>query len=298
MTPSFAIPGTTSGGTPKTSSLVKNHGPMLPPTPVMDGTTNNIQTTNEMDDLREKLRKAEERAQQHYDEMKEYQSWLQQAEEGQETLKDGNESELDPLPDNPPGLWDGKVCKDVSIPNSDIGQDAKDWVTRISRKEHEKITVKPWPKCQDLDVWRSNVVQAVCVASGDPDTAAWRGWLTPAQLPDPDYAQLADSGDFRFQSVDSKLSIALQNMVDAAGEVASEVKVRIRQRSQVLGKEGNFLMGKEIFAMVLAHFRTTSKDEVLFNASHIYKLQYPGDKEIPQRMDRDYREHEGRGHPV
>jgi len=46
-------------------------------------------------------------------------------------------------------------------------------------------------------------------------------------------------------------------MVDSAGETASEVKVRIRQRSQVLGKEGNFLMGREILAMVLDHFRTS-----------------------------------------
>ena len=128
------------------------------------------------------------------------------------------------------------------------------------------------------------MVQAVCVASGDPDTAAWRRWLTPAQLPNPDYAELAVSGEFRFQSIDSsidsKLSIALQNMVDAAGETAYEAKVRIRQRSQVLGKEGDFLMGREILAMVLDHVRTTSKDEVLFNAGHIYKLQYRGDKEI------------------
>ena len=212
--------------------------------------------------------------------MKEYQSWLEQVEEGQESLKDSKAPEYDPVPDNPPGLWQRKDGKDASVANSDAGQDGKDWVTRISRKEHEKVTVKPWPKCQDLDVWRSNVVQAVCVASGDPDTAAWRRWLSPALLPSPDYAELADSGEFRFQSIDSKLSIALQNMVDSAGETASEVKVRIRQRSQVLGKEGNFLMGREILAMVLDHFRTTSKDEVLFNASHIYKLQYRGDKEM------------------
>ena len=74
-------------------------------------------------------------------------------------------------------------------------------------------------------------------------------------------------------------------MVDAAGETAFEVKVRIRQRSQVLGKEGNFLMGREILAMVLDHFRTTSKDEVLFNASHIYKLQYRGDKEMDKFLN-------------
>ena len=242
---------------------------------------------NEMDDLREKLRLSEERAQQNFDEMKEYQSWLEQVEEGQETLKGSNAPEYDPVPDNAPGLWDRKDGKDVSAANSDLGQDGKDWVTRISRKEHEKVIVKPWPTCQDLDVWRSNVVQAVCVASGDPDTDAWRRWLTPAQLPNPDYAELADSGEFRFQSIDSKLSIALQNMVDAAGETAFEVKVRIRQRSQVLGKEGNFLMGREILAMILDHFRfrTTSKDEVLFNASHIYKLQYRGDKEMDKFLN-------------
>ena len=284
-TPSFAISISTPTGTPKASSSAKNHGPALPP---QSPSTNNAidnKANSEIDDLREKLRRSEEQAQQNYDEMKEYQSWLEQVEEGQESVKDSKASEFDPVPDNPPGLWDRKDGKDASVANSDIGQDGKDWVTRISRKEHEKVIVKPWPKCQDLDVWRSNVVQAVCVASGDPDTAAWRRWLTPAQLPNPDYAELADSGEFRFQSIDSKLSSALQNMVDAAGETAFEVKVRIRQRSQVLGKEGNFLMGREILAMVLDQFRTTSKDEVLFNASHIYKLQYRGDKEMDKFLN-------------
>ncbi|CAL1163660.1 unnamed protein product [Cladocopium goreaui] len=42
------------------------------------------------------------------------------------------------------------------------------YYTTSFEPEHEKVIVKPWPKCQDLDVWRSNVVQAVCVASGDP----------------------------------------------------------------------------------------------------------------------------------
>ena len=55
----------------------------------------------------------------------------------------------------------------------------------------------------------------------------------------PDYEALADSGDFRFQSIDSKLLIALPNMVENAGEVASEAKIRIRQRSPELGKKGS-----------------------------------------------------------
>ena len=283
-TPSFAVSIATPRETPKASSSTKSNIVAVPNPPDVNSAIGNT-VTNEMDDLREKLRQAEERAQQNYDEMKECQSWLEQVEEGQETVKESNASEYDPVPDNPPGLWDRKDSKDASVADSNLDQDGKEWVTRISRKEHEKVIVKPWPKCQDLGVWRSNVVQAVCVASGDPDTAAWRRWLTPAQLPNPDYAELADSGEFRFQSIDSKLSIALQNMVDAAGETAFEVKVRIRQRSQVLGKEGNFLIGREILAMVLDHFRTTSKDEVLFNASHIYKLQYRGDKEMDKFLN-------------
>ena len=286
VTPSFVVPISTPMGTPKATNPMMNQSPSLPPPP---SPGSNIAIGNkansEIDDLRERLRRSEEQAQQNYEEMKEYQSWLEQAEEGQDSQKDAKAPELDPVPDNPPGLWDRKDGKDVSVANSDIGQDGKDWVTRISRKEHEKVTIKPWPKCQDLDVWRSNVVQSVCVASGDPDTAAWRTWLSPALLPEPDYANLADSGEFRFQSIDSKLSIALQNMVDAAGETASEVKIRIRQRSQVLGKEGNFLMDREILAMILDHFRTTSHDEVLFNASHIYKLQYRGDKEMDKFLN-------------
>ena len=130
--------------------------------------------------------------------MKEYQSWLEQVEEGQETLKGSNAPEYDPVPDNPPGLWDRKMAKMLVLPTVTLAKMERIGLLESRGKEHEKVIVKPWPKCQDLDVWRSNVVQAVCVASGDPDTAAWRRWLTPAQLPNPDYAELADSGEFRF----------------------------------------------------------------------------------------------------
>ena len=94
------------------------------------------------------------------------------------------------------------------------GDGQNEWVTRVSRREHDKVVVKPWPRCQDLDVWRSGTVQAVCVASGDPDKRAWQDWLDPAQRSHPDYKLLAYSGDFRFQSIDSKLSFALQIMVE------------------------------------------------------------------------------------
>jgi len=85
-TPSFAVSISTPKGTPKASSSTKNHGFALPHPPSVSSAIDN-KASNGMDDLREKLRLSEERAQQNYDEMNEYQSWLQQVEEGQETLK-------------------------------------------------------------------------------------------------------------------------------------------------------------------------------------------------------------------
>ena len=89
---------------------------------------------------------------------------------------------------------------------------------------------------------------------------------------------LVDPGDFRYQSIDSKPPIALQNMVENAGEVVSEVK--IRQRSQELGKKGNFLMVRESLTMILDHFRTTSHDETLFKMRDISTEPHCGDKEM------------------
>eukprot|EP00435_Cladocopium_sp_Y103_P005054 s7239_g1.t1 len=266
-TPSFAAAEAATGSTPKAPSVKSLPYPPPPAVPLIavEDATHTHQPAigdarpDEYAKLREELAAAEARSNRHYEEMKEYKSWLAQVEDEAYAAE-----QPDPVPDNPPGLWDQHEGSNVER-GSQV-QDVKEWVTRISRKEHEKITLKPWPKCNDLDVWRSNVVQAVCVASGDPDTAAWREWLAPAQEPKPDYTLLSDSGDFRFQSIDSKLSMALQNLVENAGEVAYDVKVQIRQRSQVLGKKGNFIMGREIFAMILDHFRTTSRDEVLFNA--------------------------------
>ena len=71
----------------------------------------NNQTNSEIDDLREKLRRSEEQAQQNYDEMKEYQSWLEQVEEGQDSLKDSKAPEYDPVPDNPLDFGNRRMAK-------------------------------------------------------------------------------------------------------------------------------------------------------------------------------------------
>ena len=68
-TPSFAVSIATPRETPKASPSAKNNIVAVPNPPDANSTIGNT-VTNEMEDLREKLRQAEERAQQNYDEMK------------------------------------------------------------------------------------------------------------------------------------------------------------------------------------------------------------------------------------
>ena len=86
--------------------------------------------------------------------MRQYRSWLKEVEEGQETIKGSEQGQQqDPVPDNPP--YEGSVVGKAS------GDGKNEWVTRISRKEPEKVIVKSWPRCQDHDAWRSGTVRAI-----------------------------------------------------------------------------------------------------------------------------------------
>ena len=210
MTPSFALPNATSGGTPKASSSTKGYGFAFPPPPSV-GSANMNQTTTEMDDLREKLRLAEERAQQNYDEMKEYQSWLQQVEEGQETLKGSNAPEYDPVPNNPPGLCHRKDGKDASVANSDVDQDGKEWITRISRKEHEKVVVNHGRSVRTLMYGDPTSCKLSVSHLVIPTQPHGEDGLHQLNYQTQTIRNSLTSGDCRFQSIDSKLSIALQN---------------------------------------------------------------------------------------
>jgi hypothetical protein len=139
------------------------------------GASSSTQATNPQEEINQKLRdklvEQEARAERNYEEMREYKSWLRQIEEGQDSIKgaDENMGKFEPVPDNPPGIWDQH---DGSVVGKASGDGQNEWITRISRREHEIVVVKPWPRCQDLDVWRSGTVHAVCVASGDPDQRA------------------------------------------------------------------------------------------------------------------------------
>ena len=96
---------------------------------------------------------------------------------------------------------------------------------RVSRREADKITVGPWPKIQDVETWKSDVVKSVILAANDGDRAAWQDWILPAIADNPDLDALSDSGGSRFQSIDTKLSIALTSVINQAGEAGRDVQM-------------------------------------------------------------------------
>eukprot|EP00435_Cladocopium_sp_Y103_P000806 s3097_g1.t1 len=185
----------------------------------------------------------------------------------------------DPPDDGPPGL--------PSLRSTTVTDDASSITAatnieppRVSRREADKVFVSPWPKQQNLGVWTSDLIKGVCLAANDGDRAAWEAWLQPALQPDPDLDALNDSDGQRYQSIDAKLSIALSNVITQAGDVARHVATKLRLRTQANSRRGTFVMGREILAMILNHFRTPSQRETTFTMEHIVRAQYLGDSNI------------------
>ena len=140
--------------------------------------------------------------------------------------------------------------------------------------------ISPWPKHQNLGVWQSDLIKSVCLAANDGDRAAWEAWLQPALRQNPDIDALNDSGGQRYQSIDAKLSIALSNVISQAGDVARHVAIKLRLRTQASNRRATFVMGREILAMILEHFRTPGQRETAFTMEHIIQSRYLGDANI------------------
>ena len=89
-----------------------------------------------------------------------------------------------------------------------------------------------------------------------------------------------DSGGQRYQSIDAKLSIALSNVIAQAGGVARHVAIKLRLRTQSHSRRGTYVMGREILAMILEHFRTPGQRETAFTMEHIVSMKYLGDSNL------------------
>ena len=120
----------------------------------------------------------------------------------------------------------------------------------VSLREAEKINLQPWPKTTELSSWKGSVVHEVCVASGDRNYEDWKAWLAPCLADQPDLEALAKAPDVRFQSIDAKLSNALRKVIENAGEKSMQVKYDMSMKNQMYGKSGDFIKGRELFAMI------------------------------------------------
>ena len=180
-----------------------------------------------------------------------------------------------PGPPNPPGLPSLRGSqRDSAIDLESTTAFTAEEPPRISRREADKVYISPWPKHQNLGVWQSDLIKSVCLAANDGDRAAWEAWLQPALRQNPDIDALNDSGGQRFQSIDAKLSIALSNVISQAGDVARHVAIKLRLRTQASNRRATFVMGREILAMILEHFRTPGQRETAFTMEHIIQSRY------------------------
>ena len=186
-----------------------------------------------------------------------------------------------PGPPNPPGLPSLRGSqRDSAIDLESTTAFTAEEPPRISRREADKVYISPWPKHQNLGVWQSDLIKSVCLAANDGDRAAWEAWLQPALRQNPDIDALNDSGGQRYQSIDAKLSIALSNVISQAGDVARHVAIKLRLRTQASNRRATFVMGREILAMILEHFRTPGQRETAFTMEHIIQSRYLGDANI------------------
>ena len=150
----------------------------------------------------------------------------------------------------------------------------------VSLREAEKINLQPWPKTTELSSWKGSVVHEVCVASGDRNYEDWKAWLAPCLADQPDLDALAKAPEVRFQSIDAKLSNALRKVIENAGEKSMQVKYDMSMKNQMYGKSGDFIKGRELFAMILISFKSPDHTEVLYNAHHLYVFNYYGDDQL------------------
>ena len=119
----------------------------------------------------------------------------------------------------------------------------------VSLRESEKLNLQPWPKTTELASWKGSVIHEVCVASGDRNYDDWKAWLSPCLADQPDMEMLAKAPEMSFQSIHAKLSHALRKVIENAGEKPMQVKYDMSMKNQMYGKSGDFIKGRELFAI-------------------------------------------------
>eukprot|EP00435_Cladocopium_sp_Y103_P067688 s290_g30.t1 len=79
---------------------------------------------------------------------------------------------------------------------------------------------------------------------------------------------LINAPEKKLQSIDAKLAQALKKVIDRVGEKAAGVRSEMRMKMMERGKHGDFVKGRELFAMILANFKSPDNTEDI----HKYKI--------------------------
>ena len=160
--------------------------------------------------------------------------------------------------------------------------DASDSKPRISRREADKVIVPPWPKSHDLDGWKSQLLSNILSACADADQEAWISWMGDAYKMHPDIPALGDSGGSRFATIDIKLANALNAMITSSGDSGREVGMEIQVMTLNLARRTppGIIRGRQIVAMILESFRSSTHTDLTFTGKHLYEITFPGDSKL------------------
>ena len=166
---------------------------------------------------------------------------------------------------------------------SEIGhKDHEESKPRISRREADKIVVPPWPKSHDLDGWKSQLLSNVLSACADSDQDAWIAWLSESFKINPSIEKMSDSGGSRFSTIDVKLANALNAMINSSGDSGREVGLEIKVMTLDLARSSppKVMKGRQIVAMILESFRSSTHTDLTFTGKHLRELAYPADAKL------------------
>jgi len=85
---------------------------------------------------------------------------------------------------------------------------------------------------------------------------------------------MSDSGGIRFTTIDIKLAIALNAMIASSGDNGKEVGMEIKVMVLDLARRDppQVVKGRQIIAMILESFRSSTHTDLMFTGKHLYEL--------------------------
>ena len=98
----------------------------------------------------------------------------------------------------------------------------------------------------------------------------------------PDIPALGDSGGPRFTTIDVKLANALNAMITSSGDSGREVGMEIKVMTLDLARRTPpvIIRGRQIVAMILESFRSSTHTDLAFTGKHLHEMTYPGDSKL------------------